>query len=232
MTPAGWGEFALAVLVFAASHFLPRWGGLRQALIGKIGRRQYFAGYGIVSLLVFVWMIGSASRAPYVELWPASDWTRRVPGIVMPFALFAAVIGVGTRSPFTLGSNRGTAFDPGNPGLSALMRHPMLSGLTLWSVAHLAPNGDLAHVILFGGFAVVSLAAMPMFDRRARIALSAEDTVRLFEVMPLMSPRALCDPTWLMENRRPLTLRLVGTAVIWAVTLGLHAAVIGVSPYR
>ncbi|MFN4129977.1 MAG: NnrU family protein [Paracoccaceae bacterium] len=230
MNLLGWAEFALALLVFSASHFLPRWGGVRETLIGKIGRRQYFTGYGIVSLVVLFWLIGSAGRAPYVELWAASDWTRKVPGFVMPVALFLAVIGVGTRWPFTLGSKGGAAFDPTNPGLVALTRHPMLWGLALWSAAHLPPNGDLAHVLLFGGFALMSLVAMSMFDRRAKIALGADDTARPFQAAPLLSPATLFDPTWLAENRGSLTWRLTVAAVIWAVAFGLHDAVIGVSP--
>lgn len=73
MILSGWAEFMLALGVFMASPFLPRVCGMRETLIGKIGRRSYFAGYGIVSLVVLVWLIGSASRAPYVELWAASE---------------------------------------------------------------------------------------------------------------------------------------------------------------
>lgn len=230
MILSGWEEFALALVVFMASHFLPRMGGLRETLIGKIGRRAYFAGYGILSLVVLFWLIGSASRASYVELWAATEWTRKVPTVVMPFAMFLAVIGVGTRWPYTLGSKAGTAFDPANPGLAAMTRHPLLWALALWSAAHLPPNGDLAHVVLFGGFGVMSLAAMPMFDRRAQAALSADDAARLFQAAPLLSFGVLSDPKWLIENRHDLAWRLAVAAAIWAAAFGLHSTVIGVSP--
>ncbi len=230
MILSGWAEFALALVVFVASHFLPRVGGLRETLIGRIGRRPYFAGYGIVSLVVLFWLIGSASRAPYVELWAASEWTRKVPTVVMPFAMVLAVIGVETRWPYTLGSKEAKAFDPENPDLAALTRHPLLWALALWSAAHLPPNGDLAHVLLFGGFAVMSLAAMPMFDRSAKTVLAADDAARLFQAAPLLSLKTLFDPKWLIENRRDLAWRLAGAVVIWAVAFGLHGAVLGVSP--
>lgn len=230
MILSGWAEFALALVVFMASHFLPRVGGLRETLIGKIGRRAYFAGYGIISLVVLFWLIGSASRAPYVEIWAASEWTRKVPAVVMPFAIVLAVIGIGTRWPFTLGSKEATAFDPAKPGLAALTRHPLLWGLALWSAAHLPPNGDFAHVLLFGGFAVMSLAAMPIFDRRAKAALATGDTARWFQSAPLLSFETLSDPNWLSANGRDLTWRLAIAAVTWAVAFGLHSTVIGVSP--
>ncbi len=230
MILSGWAEFALALIVFMASHFLPRVGGLRETLIAKIGRRPYFAGYGIVSLVVLIWLIGSASRAPFIELWPESEWTRKVPTVVMPFAMFLAVIGIGTRWPFTLGSKTGTAFDPANPGLAAVTRHPLLWALALWSAAHLPPNGDLAHVVLFGGFAVMSLAAMPMFDRRAWAARARDDTARLLQAAPLFSLQVLIDPKWLIENHRDLAWRPAIAAAIWAAAFGLHSTVIGMSP--
>lgn len=59
MILSSWVEFALAVGVVTASHFLPRRGGLRETLIGRISRRPNIAGYGIISLLVLFWLIGS-----------------------------------------------------------------------------------------------------------------------------------------------------------------------------
>ncbi|MDO9638898.1 MAG: NnrU family protein [Pseudotabrizicola sp.] len=230
MILSGWAEFALALVVFMASHFLPRMGGLRETLIAKIGRGPYFAGYGIVSLVVLLWLIGSAIRAPFIELWDASEWTRKVPTVVTPFAMFLAVIGIGTRWPYILGSKTGMAFDPANPGLVALTRHPVLWALALWSAAHLPPNGDLAHLLLFGGFAGMSLAAMPMFDGRAKNAIASDDAVRAFQAAPVLSLAPLFEPTWLIENRRDLAWRLAIAVAIWAAAFGLHSAVIGVSP--
>src|SRR5262249_9059066 len=46
----------------------------------------------------------------------------------------------------------------------------MLWAFALWGLAHIPPNGDLASVIFFGGFAVLALAGMVVIDlkRRAR----------------------------------------------------------------
>ena len=208
MILSGWAEFALALVVFMASHFLPRMGGLRETLIARIGRRPYFTGYGIVSLVVLLWLIGSTSRAPFIELWAASEWTRKVPTVVMPLAMFLAVIGVGTRWSYSLGSTAGAAFDPANPGVAAVTRHSLLWALALWSAAHLPPNGDLAHVVLFGGFAVMSLAAMPLFNRSAKTTRAGDDTARLFQAAPVLTLTVLFDRRWLIENRRDLTLCL------------------------
>jgi uncharacterized membrane protein len=65
--------------------------------------------------------------------------------------------------------------------------------LFLWSIAHLVPNGNLAHVILFGAFALFSLAGMKIIDRRRRREMG-EDWSRLLHsakaahLNPLSSP--------------------------------------------
>ena len=231
MSPGGWGEFAVASVAFAGSHFLPACGELREGLIRRWGRRGYFAGYGLVSLLLLGWMIVAAGHAPYVELWPPQPWTRWVPVLVMPLAVFLAVAGIGIGYPFTLGGRRDAAFDPAHPGFAALTRHPLLWALTLWSVAHLAPNGDLAHILLFGGFAIISAAAVPVFDRRAVKALSRAESVSLFRAAPLLSPMILFAPAWVRKNARFLLLRLILSGVVLEVVVALHGPLIGVSPF-
>jgi uncharacterized membrane protein len=46
----------------------------------------------------------------------------------------------------------------------------VLWAFALWALAHIAPNGDLASLIFFGGFAALALAGMVVIDmkRRAR----------------------------------------------------------------
>lgn len=46
------------------------------------------------------------------------------------------------------------------------IRHPQLTGLALWSVAHLGVNGELRSVILFGGFLLWSCVLIPCINRR------------------------------------------------------------------
>jgi uncharacterized membrane protein len=47
-----------------------------------------------------------------------------------------------------------------------LLRHPQLTGVLLWSVAHLMANGDARSVALFGGFALWSVLEMLLINRR------------------------------------------------------------------
>ncbi|EPX75603.1 NnrU family protein [Salipiger mucosus] len=226
----GWTEYALALVLFVASHFLPRLGGLRERLIGSVGRRIYFSVYGLVSIALLVWVISAAIRAPHVQLWPQLPWTRWVPNIAMPVAIILVTCGIGMRQPFTLGGRRGAEFDPAQPGFAAVSRHPLFLALALWSGAHLVPNGELSMVILFGSFLAMALAAMPAFDARARRAL--DDSAEPFLAnTAILSPAPLMRRDWLRANARGTAIRAAIGLFLWVGLLHLHTMVIGASPF-
>ncbi|MBN7786488.1 hypothetical protein JYP51_16290 [Ponticoccus gilvus] len=222
----GWTEYTAALALFAASHFIPRLGGLRDRLIGAVGRPVYFSVYGILSLGLLVWLISAAGRAPHVELWPQLPWTRWVPNLAMPIAVLLITCGAGMAQPFTLGGRKG-AFDPANPGFAAVSRHPLFLALAVWAGAHLLPNGDLAHVILFGSFTAMALLAIPAFDAEARRIVGPG----VLAQTPLFSLRPLADRDWRAANLRPLLVRGAIGLMLWQGSLHLHRLVIGVSPF-
>jgi uncharacterized membrane protein len=226
----GWTEYLLALAIFVASHVLPRFGGLRDRLIGAVGRRAYFSAYGLLSLALLVWVIVAAGRAPHVELWPQAPWTRWVPNIAMPMATVLIACGFGLRNPFTLGGKRDAIVDPDHPGFAAITRHPLFLALALWAGAHLVPNGDLAHVILFGCFSAMALAAIPAFDARARRSLGPQATA-FFKATATLSLQPLTDRVWLRDNARPLAIRTIIGLLIWVAALHLHGPLIGVTPF-
>lgn len=226
----GWTEYALALGLFVLSHFVPRLGGLRERLIGTVGRRVYFSVYGVMSIALLVWVIVAAGRAPYVALWPQVPWTRWVPNLVMPLAVVLVTCGIGLRQPFTLGGKRNGTFDPAHPGLAAVSRHPLFLALALWSGAHLLPNGDLAHVILFGSFLVMALAAIPSFDARARRGLGPAAEA-FFDRTAILSVVPLTRAPWLRANAGGLAVRVSIGLALWLCLLLLHGLVIGVSPF-
>lgn len=53
-------------------------------------------------------------------------------------------------------------------------RHPLLAALALWAAAHVVPNGDLAHLILFGTFAAFAFLGGRLIDRRKRHEMGPE----------------------------------------------------------
>jgi len=114
--------------------------------------------------------------------------------------------------------------------MAAVTRHPLLWALALWSLSHLAPNASVAHVLLFGGFAVMALTAMPAFDARARRTLSTKEAAAYFAATATLSLAPMLRPRWWREVVRPRAQRLLLALLIWAAVLVLHPWLIGASP--
>lgn len=197
-------------------------------MIAALGRRVYFGGYGLLSLALLAWIIAAAGRAPCVELWPQQEWARWAPNLTMPIARILVVCGAGIAQPFTLGGRR--AFDLAAPGFATISRHPLFVALALWSGAQLVPNGDLAHVILFGSFLVMALVAIPAFDAKARRSLGPAAPA-FFAATAILSAAPLARRDGLRPRGRSLTVRASIARVLWAGLLHLHTPVIGASPF-
>lgn len=225
----GWLPFALAFAAFFASHAVPARPPVRRRLVALMGERGYLAAYVGMSLLVLAWLIVEAGRAPYVGLWSFAPWQLWVPNLAMPVVCLLAAFGTAAPNPFSFGGRAVHRFDPEAPGIAGLTRHPLLWALALWSLAHLVPNGDLAHALLFGVFAGFALLGMRMLDRRARRRMGEAEWRRLAARTSLLPGAALLSGRW-RPAAPPQAGRLAIAAAAWALLLALHPAVIGVSP--
>jgi uncharacterized membrane protein len=211
----GWGEYAAAWAVFLASHMLPARPALRGPIVAALGERAFLAAYSALSVLILAWMIGAAGRAPFVPVWGWAWWQAWVVNAAMLAACLLASLGVGVPNPFSIAGAGNDCYDPARPGVLSLTRHPVLLALALWSGAHVVPNGDLAHVLLFGPFAAISLFGMRVLDARRRRSWGE---ARFAALQPQRSFRA--------APRR----LLVGMA-LWLLLGSAHGPVIGVSPW-
>ena len=127
--------------LFVVLHLIPSVPPLRAGLVGRMGAMPYRGAFSIAafaSLAMIVWGYSAGSLEP---VYSPPTWGRPAAMALVPVAivLFAA-------------ANMPTH-------IRAALRHPMLLGLLLWALAHLAANGDLRSVVLFGtfaGFAVVA----------------------------------------------------------------------------
>lgn len=161
---SGWIEFGAAFAAFLGAHVIPARPGLRGALIARLGRVGYVAGFSVVSLGLLYWLIVAAGRAPDVLLWDHAIWHRWVVNLAMPLAVAAGCCA---------------------PGLGGLM-----AAFMIWAGAHLLANGDVAHVILFGamlGFALTGVGRLREVAWRvtpARLALAVAIWATLFVLHP------------------------------------------------
>lgn len=223
-----WVEFSLALGLFFVSHRIPALMGIKAPLTAALGPRGYTAVFSLISTALLFWVIFAAGRAPYVAIWDHALWHRWAVNIAMPLALALIVFGTAAPNPFAF-EGRGIGFDPAHPGIAGLTRQPLLWGLALWSGAHLLANGDLAHALLFGSFALFSLAGMALVERRRARAMGQGNWIRLSAHTGLLPFAALLTGRW-RPHAMPSVWRMGLWLAVWVGLWLLHALVIGVTP--
>lgn len=213
-----WGEFLAAFAVFFLSHSIPVRPKVKSHITAKTGALGFTLLYSILSIAVLTWIIIAAGRAPFVEIWAWAPWQNHVPLTGMLLATVIVTIVFGQPNPLSFGGWNNERFDPEHPGLIGWIRHPLLIALLIWSIAHMVPNGNLAHVIVFGLFAGFSLLGMWIIDRRSKRILGLENWQRLSNTRRRLS-----------ITRRGITRILIGVLIYLAI-LYSHEWVIGVTP--
>lgn len=221
----GWTEFIAAFATFLLAHMIPSRRSLRARLVARLGESGFMLAYSLLSALLLAWVIVAAGRAPYVPLWDWAPWQLRVPQTGVLIACLLVAFALGRPNPFSLGGARNADFDPSRPGVLRLTRHPLMLALAIWAAAHIVPNGDLAHVIMFGSFTAFALAGIVLLDRRNKRRLGRQwDALRsALSTTPRRPP--------LPGRRRADLMRVLAGLAVWAVLLLLHRPVLGVSPY-
>jgi uncharacterized membrane protein len=131
-----------------------------------------------------------------------------------------------------LPETRQAQFDPIRPGLLALSRHPVLFGFALWAGSHLAPNGDIGSMFLFGGLLVFSLGGMRMLDRRHQRRLGYDRWHQLAARTSLWPGSAWISGRapfiWHTHAWRDLPWKTLGAGLIlYPALIALHPWVIG-----
>lgn len=212
-----WLEFAGVVVAFFVTHSVPVRPKVRAALVGRLGERGFTAAYSVLSLAMLAAVIAAAATAPFILLWSQAPWQHVIVMATMLVVCFIVAFSVGRPNPFSFAGARNDQFDPLHPGIVRWTRHPVLMALMLWSLLHLLPNGNLAHVILFGIFAAFAAAGTKLVDRRKKRVMGAGNWQSLLREVrngPLL-PR----PT-----------NLAGVAAKTIMALGLYAALILLHP--
>lgn len=146
----------LGLVLFLGLHsvrmFADDW---RSRMIDRLGPMRWKGFYSIASIIGFalvVWGFSLARTQP-VQLWSPPVGMRHIASLLtlLAFILIAA------------------AYVPGNH-IKARVGHPMVLGVKTWALAHLLANGNLAHVLLFGGFLAWSVLLFAASRRRDRAA--------------------------------------------------------------
>ncbi|NKB26682.1 MAG: hypothetical protein GKR99_03605 [Rhodobacteraceae bacterium] len=179
----------LGVLLWSFTHFFKRLApGARAAMTDRMGN----ASRGVIALVLvasIVLMVIGMRSAPFVDLWFLPPFVIHINNLLMLIAVI--LLGAGSSKSRLRGK----------------LRHPMLAGVVVWSVAHLLVNGHLAAVLLFGGIGLWALIQMQIVNR-------AEPAPDPFTGGSLVGDIRL----------------LVISAVVFAVNTGIHTW-LGVWPF-
>ena len=132
------------VLLWAYSHLMKRvTPGFRASLGDNTGKIVAT----VLSIIAIVLMVMGYRSADVVQLWNPPVFLTHVNNLLMLLAVFLV----------NLGFSRGI--------LRTKIRHPMLTAVKTWAIAHLLVNGDLASIILFGGILAWAVADLILINR-------------------------------------------------------------------
>lgn len=135
----------LGLALFVAAHIIPARPALRAGLVDRLGAIGYRAVFGVVALLgvvLIAYGFGLARSQGVPVLFYPPDWTRHIAMLLMLFAFILVP----------------AAYLPGR--IKRTVKHPMITAVKAWALAHLLVNGDVASLVLFTTF-----LAWAVYDR-------------------------------------------------------------------
>ena len=140
----------IGLIIFFGIHLLPAFPQKRQQLIDRFGEKGYRARFALLSAIGLGLIIYGKAYAGFVHVWNPPAWGHQVPFFLMLPVLILMP----------------AADMPGH--IRKVVKHPMLIGVILWAAAHLLANGDLASLLLFGGFGLFALFDLFSVNRRGK----------------------------------------------------------------
>ncbi len=155
----------IGLIIFFGIHLLPSFPARREVLVERFGKTGYRILFSLISFAGLGLIIYGKGDAEFVFLWQPPTWGQHAPFIMMlpAMVLFPA------------------ANMPGH--IKRIVRHPMLVGILLWSVAHLLANGDKASVLLFGSFAIFAIFDIFSVSRRSSQSELSEGAKLKFDLI-------------------------------------------------
>lgn len=137
------------ISLWAAAHLFVAIGGqTRQNLINQLGQKPYRGLFSLVIVGALVLIVMGWRSLPPESLYVPPTALRHVTMLLMPFAI---ILFISARAP---------------TDIKQFIRHPQLTGIKLWAVAHLLSNGEIRSVILFGGLLAWAVAEVICIGRR------------------------------------------------------------------
>ena len=180
---------AFGVLATALMHLVAAVPPAKAALKARLGDKAYGPVFGIASLVGIAIIVIGWRMSPFVPVYDPPEWGRHANFLL-------TLIGFICLGIFIFRGN-----------LRQKLRFPMAWAAIFWATGHLLANGDLASIILFGGFLAYALA---------HIAIGTANGVR---------------PSPEVRQGHDLVSVLIGIA-LYGIMAQLHGALIGVPVFE
>ncbi len=140
---------AIGILLFAGVHLIPSLApAIKAGWRSRLGEGGYKGSFSLLLLAALALIvIGWRSSLPTLVYLPSP--ALHGPALVLLVAAFLLLV-VSSRPS----------------RLRRLIRHPQLTGVTLWGIAHLLLNGDSRSLLLFGGISLWAIVEILAINRR------------------------------------------------------------------
>ncbi len=225
---------AAAAAVFLGIHILIAGTRLRDGLTAAIGERAYLGLFSLASLGAIVWLVmayhAANGGAEDRILYSLGIGVKHLAIPVVAMAFFLGIQGLLSPNPTSVGQGAAIANDNTIRGVLRITRHPFLWGVAIWSAFHVAANGNLASVILFGTFLVLSVLGTVSIDAKRKRKMG--DAWSEFAAKTSNIPFGA-----VLSGRNPLHLgesfgwRFGVAMLVFLAVLFSHAHIFGVSPF-
>jgi uncharacterized membrane protein len=139
----------LGVLLWSVAHLFVAWApDARRTLIGSIGEGPYKGLFSLVLVGALVLIVLGWRATPPTSVWLPPPGMRHATMLLVPIAV---ILFISARAP---------------TDIKQIIRHPQLTGVKLWAVAHLLANGETRSIVLFGGLLAWAVLEVIFINRR------------------------------------------------------------------
>ena len=156
------GALIAGVLLWSIVHLVKSVApGLRTNIRAKIGEGPHQGLVAVLIITAIALMIYGWRTAQYEFVYDPPTWGRHLNMLTMIFAilLFGAA--------------------QGKSRVKQVIRHPMLTGVVVWSAGHLLANGDSRSLVLFGGLGLWALLSIFTVSRNEGAWVKPSETATM-----------------------------------------------------
>jgi uncharacterized membrane protein len=164
----------LGLALWSAVHLFPIIAPDRRAeLVARHGVGPYKGAFAVVLVATITLMVWGYRSAEVVHLFFPPPFLWHLNNLLMLVAFL--IVGAGhSRS-----------------NIRRFIRHPQLTAVKIWAVAHLLVNGDLASWVLFGGLILWAGASVGLLNKRDGVWLTPPASPRRTDIIHVAVSLAL-----------------------------------------